>query len=162
MRKRLFGNGGGANIDQIIGSITLQFSSEGYERVYWNYNTQDGSHRIFTEDYTSTGQIYAFQESYRFLVTIEQYDKQLTGLSPTMQIVIFHNDVDQLEIIDKTYNSSVMSLEVEDYSYSIVPNHKLIFSINNPGIEQSNASFSIVLLVNNDNKNLAYITGSIF
>jgi len=162
MRKRLFGNGGGANIDQIISSITLQFSSEGYERVYWNYSIQDYSHRIFTEDYTRTGQIYAFQESNRFLVTIEQYDKQLTGLSPLMQIVIFHNDADQLEIIDKTYNSSVMSLEVVDHSDSMVPNHELNFSVNNPGIEQSNVSFSIVLLVNNDNKNLVYITGLIF
>lgn len=154
--------GGGANIDQIISSITLQFSSEGYERVYWNYSIQDNSHRIFTEDYMRTSSIYAFQESHRFLVTIEQYDKQLTGLSPLMQITIFHNDADQLEIIDKTYNSSVMSLEVEDYPDSMVPNHKLNFSVNNPGIEQSNASFSIVLLVNNDNKNLVYISGSIF
>lgn len=55
-----------------------------------------------------------------------------------------------------------MSLEVVDYSDSMVPNHKLNFSVNNPGIEQSNASFSIVLLVNNDNNNLVYITGSIF
>lgn len=79
-----------------------------------------------------------------------------------MRIVIFHNDVDQLEVIDKTYNSSVMSLEVEDYTDYMVPHHELIFSVNNPGVEQSNASFSIVLLVNNDNKNLVYITGSIF
>lgn len=79
-----------------------------------------------------------------------------------MRIVIFHNDVDQLEVIDKTYNSSVMSLEVVDYPDSMVPHHELIFSVNNPGIEQSNTSFSIVLLVNNDNDNLVYITGSIF
>ena len=162
MRKRLFGNGGGANIDQIISSISVKFSSEGYNRVNWLYIIQDYEYRVSTEDYTSTAQFYPFQDSHDFQITIEQYDQQLTGSSPIMEITVYYNDADQLEEVGSTYDSRVSSLVVVNNSDTYIPHLQLTFSVYNPGNYILHTPFSIDLRVNGDNDNLLHITGDIF
>lgn len=162
MRKRLFGNGGGANIDQIISSISVKFSSEGYDRVNWEFIIQDYKYRVFTEDYTSTAQLYPFQDSHDFQMAIEQYGQSLTGSSPIMEITVYYNDADQLEEISSTYDSRVASLKVVNNPDTYIPHLQLTFSVYNPGNYILYTSFIIDLRVNGDNDNLLHIKGNIF
>lgn len=152
---------GGANIDHIISSISVQFSSEGYERVRWRFSIQGYPYYVFTEDYTSTAQFYPFQDSHNFPMIIEQYNNSLTGTFPIMNITVFYNDADQLEEIGSTYDSNVVSLKVTNNSDSFIPNLQLTFSTYIPGNYQLNIPFNIGLRVNGDNDNLLHITGTI-